>query len=260
MLLTFIIPVRHQDNAKDWPLLVSNLKQTVASLVNQTNQDFSIIIVANHGAVFPDFNEKVAIVRVDFSPNLVHDKGNATQDEFLDAFRLDKGRRVLEAMKVSSESSYFMIVDDDDLVSRNIVDYVSENKGNDGWVINKGYLWNSGGNILLKHNALNNVCGTTLIIRSELYRLDEDFHEYSIETIKDMLGSHKRIIDILKLKGHILKALPFSGAIYRVAHSGSHSQNGGILDYIHPRNPKLLLKNIFKLRLKTVSINKEFFG
>ena len=260
MLLTFIIPVRHQDNAKDWPLLVSNLKQTVASITNQTNEDYSIIIVANHGAELPEFHEKVSIIRVDFSPNLVHDKGSASEAEFLDAFRLDKGRRVLEAMKSSKESSYFMIVDDDDLVSKNIVNFVSTNKGRSGWVIDKGYLWNSGVNFLLKHNELNNVCGTTLIIKSELYRIDENFDEYSEVTIKDMLGSHKRIVDILKSKGHTLEKLPFRGAIYRVAHSGSHSQNGGILDYINPRNPKLFLKNISKLRFKTDSVSRDFFG
>ena len=31
-LVTFIIPVRHQDNARDWGLLKANLTQTVASI------------------------------------------------------------------------------------------------------------------------------------------------------------------------------------------------------------------------------------
>ena len=261
MLLTFIIPVRHQDNARDWSLLVRNLKQTIASLDNQTNRNFSVLVVANHGAELPEFPDKVDVVWVDFSPNLIHDKGTATQDDFLDAFRLDKGRRVLEGMKFARDSQYFMIVDDDDFVNRNVVEYVSKNTGEAGWVIEKGYIWDSGGRFLLQHNNLNGVCGTTLIIKTELYQLEENFDNYSTETIKDILGSHRRIKDILKSKGHFLRPLPFRGAIYRVANSVSHSQSEGIFNrYLNPCAPRTFLRSIPKLRLLTNAVSQTFFG
>ena len=41
-LVTFIIPVRHQDNARDWSLLKANLDQTIASVSNQTNDDWRV--------------------------------------------------------------------------------------------------------------------------------------------------------------------------------------------------------------------------
>ena len=44
--------------------------------------------------------------------------------------------------------------------------------------------------------------------------------------VKDMLGSHRRIRDILKSKGVPLQPLPFRGAVYRVGNAGSHSGTG----------------------------------
>ncbi|MGO7360364.1 galactosyl transferase, partial [Rhizobium ruizarguesonis] len=44
-LVTFIIPVRHQENARDWSRLKANLTQTVASISKQTNGDWRGIIV-----------------------------------------------------------------------------------------------------------------------------------------------------------------------------------------------------------------------
>ena len=68
-LVTFIIPVRHQDNARDWSLLKANLVQTIASISNQTNDDWRGIIVANEGADLPDLPERFGVVRVIFPPN-----------------------------------------------------------------------------------------------------------------------------------------------------------------------------------------------
>src|SRR5690606_35331807 len=49
-LVTFVIPVRHPDNARDWALLRSSLSQTIASISNQTHDDWRAVIVANTGA------------------------------------------------------------------------------------------------------------------------------------------------------------------------------------------------------------------
>ena len=52
--LTFIIPVRHQDNARDWALLKANLTQTAASIASQTHPGWRALVVANEGADLPD--------------------------------------------------------------------------------------------------------------------------------------------------------------------------------------------------------------
>src|SRR3990170_8446327 len=90
-LVTFIIPVRHQDNARDWSALKANLAQTVASIANQTHGDWRGIIVANEGADLPDLPERVGVERVNFPPNDMHELGKASVEDFRDAFRADKG-------------------------------------------------------------------------------------------------------------------------------------------------------------------------
>ncbi len=264
-VVTFIIPVRHQKNARDWSLLKRNLTQTVASIANQTSRDWRGIIVANRGADLPVLPDKFSVTWVDFPPNDIHDRGNATEADFLDSFRADKGRRVLAGMLDARDSRFFMIVDDDDFVSSRIVEYVSQHQNENGWTIDKGYIWDDGGSLLLGRDQFSHYCGTSLIIRSDLYGLPPSAEEASLEWIKDMLGSHVRIAPALADRGTPLSSLPFPGAVYRVAHKGSHSKAPSLIEmYFLNRNalkrPVNTLRNLSRLRLLSADHKREFFG
>ncbi|MFD9898186.1 galactosyl transferase [Mesorhizobium sp. NPDC059025] len=264
-LVTFIIPVRHQDNARDWGLLKANLTQTVASISNQTNGDWQGIIVANEGADLPDLPAGFSVVRVTFPPNVLHEIDKANVEDVYDAFRADKGRRVLMGMLAARDSSFFMIVDDDDFVSARIVEHVAENQNTNGWTIDKGYIWDDGGKILLGYDDFSHLCGTSLIIRAALYGLPERFEDASLDWIKSMLGSHVRIADILAKNGTPLAPLPFRGAVYRVGHAGSHSKAPSLLvkyflSWEALKRPRRLLRSMGKLRLVDDGARREFFG
>src|SRR5690606_10870385 len=97
-MLTFIIPVRHQDNARDWSLLKANLSQTAASIASQTDTGWRALVVANEGADLPPLPPGFDVVRVTFPPNRLHELGEADLEAVYDAFRADKGRRVLAGM------------------------------------------------------------------------------------------------------------------------------------------------------------------
>ena len=107
-VLTFIIPVRHQDNARDWSALKANLSQTVASISNQSSDDWRGIIVANEGADLPELPEPFEVVRVDFPPNNMHERDGADMEDFYEAFRVDKGRRVLAGMLQARGSRFYL--------------------------------------------------------------------------------------------------------------------------------------------------------
>jgi hypothetical protein len=263
--LTFIVPVRHQDNAKDWSRLKANLTQTLASISNQTADCWKAIVVANEGADLPALPDKVEAVRVNFPPNTLHERGNATQEEFYEAFRLDKGRRVLSAMLAAGKTSHFMIVDDDDLVSGRLAEFVAQNPSSNGWVVKTGYIWTDQGSVLFAHPNLNSLCGSTLIVRSESYDLPATFSAWPEARIRKMLGGHRQIVDHLSQAGVPLEELPFRGAIYRIGHAGNHSGLGGIADQFfwrprYRRRPWSLAKNLLRLRPITREIRHEFFG
>lgn len=263
--VTFIIPVRHPENSADWSRLKANLAQTVQSIAAQTNDDWRGIIIANEGSDLPPLPARFDVEWVQFPPNARHAMDSASREEVLDAFRFDKGRRVLRGMLRARDSRFFMIVDDDDFVSARITAYAAKHPDANGWTIDVGYVWNDGGSLLYRHSALNHVCGSSLIIRSDLYRLPQTFEDATPDYIKTMLGSHRRIADLLAERGTPLASLPFPGAIYRVGHAGSHSQTPPIFrKYVLNRHtvfrPHRIVTNLARLRLVDGAARREFFG
>lgn len=264
-LVTFVIPVRHQDNAADWSRLTRYLSQTISSIASQTSDDWRGVVVANQGAELPPIPPGFQIERVTFPPNTLHQKGSATRDEFLDAFRLDKGQRVLAGMLSVPDTTYFMTVDDDDFVHRDLVTYVAAHPNSTGWMISKGYGWTDGGNFLIELNDFNLKCGTSLIIHSDLYNLPAGVESADRKFVMEMLGSHRGVADLLKQRGTPLVALPFRGAVYRVGNPGSHSRTPGIMRrYVFfpgwKTKPKSVLRNFARIRPLWGKKYLDFFG
>lgn len=265
--LAFIVPVRHQENAVDWGQLKSRLAQTIASISAQTGTDWRAVIVANHGADLPPLPDKFYVEYVDFPPNRFHGKGDADRNTFLDAFRMDKGRRVLKGMLRLRDSSYFMVVDDDDFVSSKICEFVDANKNTgkgSGWFVGRGYVWTEGGKWLLKEDDFNHVCGSSLIIHSAVYQLPDKFEDAHLDLIMNLLGSHHGVQERLAAAGVPLKLLPFRGAVYRVGSSGSHSGTPGLAEKLFRLairgRIKTLVSSLVRVRRLDRSRRNEFFG
>lgn len=263
--VTFVIPVRHQDNARDWSLLKANLTQTIASVAAQTVTNWRGVIVANDGADLPSLPPGFEVARVQFPPNVAHDFAGGDREAFYDAFRIDKGRRVLAGMLRYPQSRFFMIVDDDDFVSNRIVEFAEANADANGWKISKGYVWGDGGAWLFKHDDFSRFCGTSLIVRGDLYRLPASVEEADPDFIKSMLGSHVRIGQILADRGTPLGVLPFRGAVYRVGHRGAHSNSTGLVRLFFANRamlakPVRLIGNVFRLAPIRMAQRREFFG
>lgn len=263
--LTFIVPVRHQENAADWITLKTNLKQTLRSLSAQECSNWEGVVVANEGADLPEMPTGFRVERVTFPPNKLHDMGSASKEDVLDAFRMDKGRRVLAGMLAARSSRYFMIVDDDDLVSSRLAEFVSESMGPVGWKIDRGYVWNDGTKLFFEHDGFNHVCGSSLIISASIYNLPSKLEEADIDFVKKMMGSHHGVDAQMIANGTPLQPVPFRAAVYRVGHVGSHSQVSGILKkYVFTgrwkRHPWRTLKRLARLRYRTQTLAREFFG
>lgn len=262
--ITFIIPVRHQENSNNWARLKLNLKQTIKSIAAQTNDNWQAIIVANHEADLPELPDRFKVSYVDFPPNKFYSKDGIDMNLFHEAVRLDKGKRVLHGMLQSEETDYFMVVDDDDLISNNLVEFAAKNNNQNGWRVDNGYVWEDNGKLLLIHNDFSNYCGTSLIIKKQLYQLPARFNDASEDYIKTMLGSHVKISNILAAQGSPLTRLPFLGAIYRVGHSGSHSSSPKILKMLLKKQylfrPHKLISAIFGIRIVNDKVKQEYFG
>ena len=263
-ILTFIIPIRHQANAKNWDALKANLVQTMRSIAGQSDPRWRGFIVANTGADLPPLPAGFSVVPVDFPPNPLHEKGSAPLEQVYQAFRMDKGRRVLAGLIAARPGGHVMIVDDDDFVSNRLVSYVAQNAGHNGWFMRQGYVWSPGDALVYRDEDFYHVCGTSHIIRADLYRVPARIEDASADYIARMLGSHVQIAPALAADGHPLEPLPFPGAVYRIGHPGAHSRSWGLIGKcLLPglmRGPVEFVRRLTRLHRLSPGMREEFFG
>ncbi|MBR0697928.1 galactosyl transferase [Bradyrhizobium lablabi] len=264
-MLTFIIPVRHPANSKNWDALKARLAQTVTSISGQNSDRWQAIIVANVGADLPALPKGFSVERVDFPPNPKYERGVADDVEvFWDFVRIDKGRRVRAGMLAARNATFFMIVDDDDFVSSKLADYVAEHPDENGWYIDRGYLWSEGNLVLGAISKFFMLCGTSHIINARLYDLERLRENDADDYMKRTLGSHISVAHDLAAAGTPLSPLPFFGAIYRVGHAGAHSRSSRLIATFFSKatlvHPIRFVKTALSLRLLTPKLRREFFG
>jgi hypothetical protein len=264
-ILTFVIPVRHQDSVKNWQRIKKHLSETITSIASQDQDGWKGVIVANHGAELPDLPQGFEVKRVDFPPNQIPEVGSVPNEVIYEATRIDKGRRILAGMLHAGEMGHVMIVDNDDFVSRQLTSFVAARPQSNGWYFRDGYVWGDGGKILFLFPDFSHLCGTSHIVRADLYQLPSSFEVADETYIKRMLGSHLFLHDHLNATGNPLEPLPFTGAIYRTNHPESNSHSGGTLTKYFFRkqmltNPTVLYSRVRRLHLKTRRIEREFMG
>lgn len=265
-ILTFIIPVKHPENTANWKSLKLLLQDTIKSIQQQDHPAWKAVIVANEGSDIPDLPPRFEVKRVDFSPNPLYTKNiQLSQEEHYQAIRLDKGRRILAGLLHAGKMGYVMIVDADDLVSRQLTSFVSNHWGENGWYLRDGYIWDDKGKFFLyKFTDFSRLCGTSHIIRADLYNIPLNFGAASDDYIRRVLGSHIFLHADLDKSGTPLAALPFIGAIYRIGNSEAYTQSQTIRKtFFHKgllSRPRELFRRIMHLRIKSTKIKHEFFG
>jgi len=263
--LTFIVPLRHPENARDWGRLKNILTETMRSIAAQESNDWQAVIVANHGADLPALPPQFEVKRVDFPANPLSDISKADPEQFWASLRLDKGRRILAGMLHAGEMGHIMVVDDDDFVSRRLASWVVKNKEANGWYFKKGYVWGTDAKLMYLFDDFHMFCGTSHIVRADLYKIPQKFEMVSDDYIRRMLGAHRFIKEELDASGTPLAPLPFVGAIYRVGHDESVTKSKGVFSqffrkrefFIHPR---AFCRHLMRIRPIIKHKREEFFG
>jgi hypothetical protein len=264
-LLTFVIPLRHPQNSTDWPALKRRLADTIRSIAGQDDVRWRAIIVANEGADLPVLPGNFAVKQVDFPPNPMFEQADNDLEAFRDACRLDKGRRVLAGILQADKTGYVMVVDDDDFVSRRLTSFVAGCPRENGWYVQNGYIWGDGGRLIYEYADFSKFCGTSHIIRADLYELPASVEAADPDYVRKMFGSHIFIREHLAARGQPLAPLPFVGAIYRIGHAGAHSKSAGLLKQVFfkrelLKNPLKLVGRFSRLRLLGTNARRQFWG
>jgi hypothetical protein len=264
-LLTFVIPLRHPQNSPDWAALKGRLAETLRSIAAQDDGRWRAIVVANRGAELPELPSQCLVKEVDFPPNPLFVRGDHDLEAFRDACRLDKGRRVLAGIAAAGPNGYIMVVDDDDFVSRRLTSFVAERAGENGWYVEKGYLWGDGGRFVYPYADFSSFCGTSHIVRADLYGVLPGASTPEEAQIRRLFGSHVFIREHLAARGRPLAPLPFIGAVYRIGHAGAHSRSRGLFREVFLKrevlkSPSKALERLFRLRFLGPSVRRQFWG
>ena len=212
-MFTFIVPVKSAKLASDWPAFSRLFERTLKSICNQKSQNFRVIVACHELPEVQYQNEKVEYLQVSFPPpTLVEDDWDKNRE----LKEGDKANKILAAHEkaMTYNPDFIMVVDADDLISNRIVSFTeSQKKDTPGWYIKKGYYYREGAPYLfLNKKTFNNLCGSCIIIRPDLFPLliiKEPWLYYYHEL--------KEVGD-----GTELVPLPFAGALYSMANGENH--------------------------------------
>lgn len=255
-MLSFIIPVKSPKVSNSWSIVCSLLERTLRSVCNQTSNQFVVVVVCNRKPEIHYCHPNLHFVEVDFPLpaqqliefGLERKFDGRGSDTF--AKDLDKGRKVLAGLSYVKRfsPSHTMVVDADDFISRTITEYVNSHSSCTGWYLNQGYLYHEQRDFLqVKFKKFHQTCGSSIIIKYEYYE----------KLFKCKYVYEHRITKFNN--GIILHPLPLFGAIYSVGNGENIFQTIERQNKFYKKyRLALAIKNIFRSRLVSQSLRKEF--
>ena len=158
--LTFIIPVISKEITDRWDLIYANLKKTLASIENQTNSNWRVLIVSQTKPDVEYIEDKIIYVPAGFKPaRKCPTNIKLSADETALCRRvndLDRNRKIRVAVATLHKyrTDFVMILEADDFVSNRLCEFVAANKEANGWSIEQGYIWNGKSNYMHPTNRL----------------------------------------------------------------------------------------------------------
>ncbi len=229
-MLAFITTLRHPHNSADYGHVESLLQDTLASVTQQSSDDYISIIVGNQRPAF-SLPKRAVFVEVDFPPPS-HYKGPQTGRA---PVIWDKGTKTAVGLVAAREfgPEYVMAVDADDFVHRELVAFVNARTGHAGWVIKRGWMYSRARNAYRLRRNFYRFCGTSFIVPLDAYDVpphltvsakQQEIAEAFGERLENIL-EHGYAFDWWRRHGRDLEPLPFPGAVYHVSTGENHSGN-----------------------------------
>lgn len=263
--LVFITSLRHPQNrnGSSMAAVLEQLVFTLRSVCAQRDRRFRVLVVCNTGQQAVFRHPLVDWIEVDLPPPSPQQRA----DFGMPLLRLDRGCKYINGLIYARryQPSHVMFFDADDYVSNQLAELVAANPDQDGWYLDRGYLYDSADGTLGQIDNFNMLCGTSHIIKYSLLEnkipdgvkglgreeIERTIDEYFLLYI---IGSHRWVAQYLAENGHPLAPLPYFGAIYHVGHGENHTARSGI---IQTRAVKISLDLVQEFSLPlTVGQNK----
>ncbi len=209
----FAIPFLPRSMAADWDQACAALANTLRSVLNQSDSDFSVAICCHDVPSLPaDIRERINVVEATFAPPIERSRKMFS----------DGGRKVrqLAGLLADMGGGYFFRLDADDLVSRDLVAYARAEADPNGYLVETGYVLDAKTGILApvpgawKNTPFHQVCGSCAIRNlsaselpgGELYRRGEGLFAG--------VTQHKNCGVEAAAMGRPLRPIPFPAVVY----------------------------------------------
>ena len=236
----FLTTLRHPKNAKNYQAVLNLLLLTIESVCNQnTSQKYKFLIVCNEKPEINVDENKVEFLVVDFPPPSV-EKGQKIPFE---AVLKDKGSKLAAGLIWLNQfdPSKVFIIDSDDWVNRNVVEYVNKHSETPFWHVNKGSLVNLSSKTFTYKYGLSRYCGSTYIYdykklikllkytgplgvilpQEEIINIFDDF------ALNYILGDHRHHFAYFRSNGAMLSPLPINAISWVLDTGENHSGKTG---------------------------------
>lgn len=217
----FCIPLQPKANANNWERVCAVLNQTLRSIQNQKNQNFTVFLAGqDRPDIEPDIKVKVNWLQADWTVQ------NANNEKLR-----DKRRKRIILLRAVREAGggYVMMLDADDLVSNRLVEYVLTDLNPNGYIIERGYAYDWGNGCIAPipgawSKTFDSVCGSCSVIK---YGVDDLPPARSAETeegarhLATQLKQHSQWKHVMSDLGRPLAVVPFPAAVYVLNHSNN---------------------------------------
>lgn len=208
-MLYFLIPLRSKHSSKNWTTVETLFNNTLASVFNQKDPDFRVIVACHEKPVSDKvYDNRLEFLQADYPPP------TQTSQHLTDKYYK---KRMLIRRAHELGATYIMFVDADDYVSNRLSGWIKGREHASGWFIKTGYEYNAGLNTIRVTPNFNNICGTSAILNISSLELpvETSFTNYVRKDEYLFDFGHNEWSSILdQQKKPQLDAIPFKGAIY----------------------------------------------
>ncbi|KXS41975.1 MAG: galactosyltransferase [Methanolobus sp. T82-4] len=210
----FAISLKPKVNSVNWEIVLSNLENTLKSIDNSSNNSYHILIATRDPddlSLLVD-SSKTTLVIPDFDPpTSIHDR---------DVDKI-KTRRLIGShlKKIAKKPFYVMFLDADDLVHKELVDFVLSDDNCRGYTIFEGYVLDAANGELRRKDEFNTICGSCYVGYFHPEEMPES--PYDMECYFSEHRGHRKHVEIATQKGRQPDLVPFPSVIYIKGHDES---------------------------------------
>lgn len=221
-MLIFAIALRSKASSNNWENVQKNFNRTIKSLFNQTDGNFLVYVGCNDIPKTQYINDpRLRFLKV--NTPVPKEWIEAARDKFwkYSVISMEIRKYLLQSSN-PQDGVFVMPLDADDIINKNIVEYVNTHDGN-GFVSEYGYVWHKGNKFVEKYNELYTYCGSCNIIKMYLDDFPTELPDESTALSKEtatllnhypIRWNHNEVVEKYGNMGKPFSPLPFPSTIY----------------------------------------------